>query len=128
MEGTLTSGKKWASGTGTSGSAINNKFNYVSDATTSTRSIYYFDIKLTFTPSVIVVCTYNDFYEHLSVYNKLGKNWKADNVKTSVYTGMSYSDTTTHNHSADGKVVIGDNTYRIPVGISNRPLVWVAYE
>jgi hypothetical protein len=128
LEGTLTSGKKWASGTGTVNSGINNKFNYVYDGTTSTRNTYYFDIKLTFTPSVIVVCAYNDFYEHLSIYNKLGKTWKTDNVKTTVYAGSVNSSTSTHNHSADVKVAIGNNTYRIPVGANNLPVVWVAYE
>ena len=126
MEGTLTSGKKWASGTGTISSSVNSKFNYVSGS--STRTSYYFDIKLTFTPSVIVVCAYNNNYEFFSVYNKLGKTWKANNVKTTIYTGTNYSDTTTYNLSADEKVAIGNNTYRIPVNTNSLPLVWVAYE
>lgn len=126
MEGTLTSGKKWASGTGTISSSVNSKFNYVSGS--STRTSYYFDIKLTFTPSVIVVCAYNNNYEFFSVYNTLGKTWKTNNVKTTIYTGTNYSDTTTYNLSADGQVAIGNNTYRIPVNTNSLPLVWVAYE
>ena len=126
MEGTLTSGKKWASGTGAISSSVYSQFNYVLGS--SVRSSYYFDITLTFTPSVIVVCAYNSSYEYFSVYNKLGKTWKTNNVKATIYTGANYSDTTTYNLSADGQVAIGNNTYRIPVNTNNFPLVWVAYE
>ena len=126
MEGTLTSGKKWASGTGTISSSVNSKFNYVSGS--STRTSYYFDIALTFTPAVIVVCAYNSSYEYFSVYNTLGKTWKTNNVKATTYTGTNYSDTTTYNLSADGKVAIGNNTYRIPVTTNSLPVTWVAYE
>ena len=126
MEGTLTSGKKWASGTGAISSSVNSKFNYVLSGSLPSTS-YYFDIKLTFTPSIIVVCAYDNNYEFFSVYNKLGKTWKPDNVKSSTYTGTT-SRTYTHNLSADGNVAIGNNTYRIPVDTNSLPLVWVAYE
>ena len=126
MEGTLTSGKKWASGTGAISSSVYSQFNYVSGS--STRTSYYFDITLTFTPSVIVVCAYNSSYEYFSVYNKLGKTWKSNNVKSTTYSNANYDYTTTYNLSADGKVAIGNNTYRIPVTTNSLPVAWVAYE
>lgn len=123
MEGTLTSGKKWASGTGSSSGSV--YFTYLS--TTSTKSFSYITIQLDFTPSVIVVSGNNSDTEYFSVFNKLGKLWDSTNVKLCAYKGHQLN-TTTYNMKVDSKVDLGNNKYQIPVYGSSTSVSWVAYE
>ena len=123
MEGTLTSGKKWASGTGTGSTA----FGYHS--TSSSPSFPCITIKLNFTPSVIMVSgnNSNSDTEYFSAFNKISRLWGPMNVKVGSYKGNTLN-TYTHNIKVDSRVDLGYNEYRIPIYGSSTSVSWVAYE
>ena len=70
MEGTLSGGKKWASGTSTL-SSTSAKFTY--SGTTVVLAKPYIDITLNFTPSIILVSCSKDSsgFEYLSILNNM---------------------------------------------------------
>ena len=127
MEGTLSGGKKWASGTVTSSSSTTT-FSYSSTTSTSTVSTRYVDIALNFTPSVIIASYYYGNYEYLTVLNSLGAVHTAKNVKASVYNSANYN-SNSYNIKNDSKVSLGNNIYRLPIIYSSSVTVtWYAYE
>ena len=123
MEGTLTNGKKWASGTGSTAGSI--YFEHLNNVTA--KSFSYITIQLDFKPSVIVVSGSGSDTEYFSVFNNLGKLWGNKNVKLCGYSG-NYLNTTTHNMKVDSGVDLGNNTYQIPLYKSSTSVSWVAYE
>ena len=127
MEGTLSGGKKWASGTGTISSSTT-KFTF--SGTTSILAKAYIDIQLTFTPSVIMVNSRDsDDREHLSLLNNGGLLYSKSNVKVSGYDIDAYSNLSTYNFKNDSCVSLGNNIYRIPMHSSSVSNInWVAYE
>ena len=114
-------GKKWASGTGTSSSS---QVLFKSVGATSTTNMYYYDISLSFTPSVILLFHESSTTEFMSVYNVWGKNWSAKNIKWTGYNGGSQS-TATRNLAT---VTPSANTYRIPLSYTSQSVRWYAYE
>ena len=128
MEGTLTRGKKWASGTGKTSSS---KTTVTFSGTTSTTTSYYVDIKLDFTPSIILVNgIYTESSETVSILNNMGMGSNSvNNVKLSKYSGGTLSSgSTTYNFKSDSYVDLGNNLYRVPYISANYNVSWVAYE
>ena len=129
MEGTLTSGKKWASGT-TRSSSVRKSFKYA--GTTGTTSLSYIEISLGFTPSTI-----RTYYwgggpgsdEYVSIYSTGGATYGGKTVKLAGYGQSTVSITKyTTNLAVDSNVSLGNNKFRIPVGNMDVDTYWVAYE
>lgn len=124
MEGTLTSGKKYASGTAfVKDSTV---FNYCSGANVN---LSYVEIQLDFQPSTIIVtgtqATSNEIY---SLYNSISKGSYAKTVKVG-RVGTSSSSLTSQNIMVNDVVEPGGNVYRIPVSQSSSlNISWIAYE
>ena len=125
MEGTLTRGKKWASGNGVTGTTYT-LFSF-SGETSNGHRMCYIDIALNFTPSTIIVYSYLTGGEYISIFNNEGVSYSSKNVKVSTYSKNSFT-TASHNFIADNKIVLGGNVYRIPVMNSNMQSIWYAYE
>ena len=126
LEGTLTSGKKWASGSGqTVGYGKSSEFNYANS--TSSNRCGYVDITLSFTPSTIVMYERGNADEGVVIYNKKGIHWNANTVKSSRYDGDTHQ-VTTYNYCADAKVNLGNNVYRLPGSVGGFSVSWEAYE
>ena len=130
MEGTLSGGKKWASGEGVASSSTTN-FTYSDSSSVLSKS--YVDITLSFKPSIIVVSSkYNrDGTEYLSILNNMGYLSSVDNVKCSMYNASVAYSSTSISFKNDEYISLGNNVYRIPLigtysTISN--LKWIAYE
>ena len=129
MEGALTSGKKWASGT-TRSSSVRKSFKYA--GTTGTTSLSYIEISLGFTPSTI-----RTYYwgggpgsdEYVSLYSTGGATYGGKTVKLAGYGQSTVSITKyTTNLAVDSNVSLGNNKFRIPVGNMDVDTYWVAYE
>ena len=123
MEGTLTSGVKYASGT----SSVNGSstFTYVNG---QTGSFSYTEIQLDFQPSTILVTgTQGTAYEVCSIYNSISKGSQARTVK-SHRQNTSIASYSGQNFKIDKYVEPGGNVYRIPLNQStSENITWEAY-
>lgn len=124
LEGTLTSGVKYARGTG--GVGATKSFAY--SGTTGNVSLSHVAIKLDFVPKIInVYYTTGTSYEGFSIYNNDGLKYEQANVKIG-RTNSSSTSQTTYNIKANSVVVVGDNTYHIPIHQStSENITWEAY-
>lgn len=126
MEGTLTSGAKFAKGTG-SVSDSTKGFKY--SGTSTTTGFYYCVIELDFTPKTINLYYKTGSYEGITIYNSQGlgtSTFAAKNVKMSKYSGTSYSSGTCYNF-ATNTVDMGNNTYHLPIASDATDIRWEAY-
>ena len=126
MEGTLSGGKKWASGTATLKYNMEG-FNLASGTSLHT---YCVEVTLSFIPSTIIVNSQNssDTYEYTSVYNNQGNLYGTKNIKFSkYYKDSSYGET--YLFKCDSKIELGNNVYRIPLATNDaKNIKWIAYE
>ena len=122
--GSIALAKKWASGTGALTSA---KADFTYSGTTSTETLYYIEIGLNFSPSIIVVTANNTTLEYLAVFNREGGKYSKNNVKCALYN--STSSATNASYKANNSVDLGNNVYRMPLMGSNiANISWIAFE
>ena len=114
-------GKKWANGTGTSSSS---QVSFKSVDSSTSVNMYYYDISLSFTPSIILLFHESSTTEFMSVYNVWGKNWNAKNIKWTGYNAGSQS-VTTRNLTP---LTPSTNVYRIALSYASQSVRWYAYE
>ena len=134
MEGTLTSGKKWASGTAKS-SSTTHTFTWENPLASgySDPRFYYFDLpKLNFTPKTIIDECYYDYstskkYAWGAYYYETRDNTYS--IRTASYASV------TNASSTDYRVAlpIVNGVYRMPIGTNlydqaGLHVVWKAFE
>ena len=123
MEGTLTSGKKWASGTIASSSS--DAVSFTAGAGGSVNAYRYYDIALNFVPSYIFLfgntssIVYYSFYQTDGYYGKMVTIATAQSV---------FNKSNTQILLADDKVCLSNNIYRMPMITSVPNVKWIAYE
>ena len=120
MEGTLTSGKKWASGTYSTLTTSTKTFEY--SGSTGTFKACYLEITgLSFKPSVIVAYYSSGYSGPMSVLR--------GNYVYTAYISASTSSNTTKSFKANSNVYINNTTVHLPcVDVSAANYVWYAYE
>ena len=122
--GGIALGKKWASGKST---GSNSKSNFSYSPNGDLQPFYYTDISINFVPSVIIAFGNNTTHEYITLFNKEGNLFSKSNVKVSAYQGGVVSGGN-HNFKADEKIILNNNTYRLPLIVGNLSVTWIAYE
>ena len=120
----ISTGKKWASGTAVASSRKYFKY----QQTTSSVATYYIVIPLEFAPTVIVAsCNYGS-YEYISTYRKFEGVWNDNSVKFMEHSSTSRSTIGYNVYLVDGTDII-NNTYHLPT-YDDRDLTysWIAFE
>lgn len=123
--GTISTGKKWASGT----SIASNWKNFKYQQTTSSVGTAYIVIPLEFTPTVIVAsCNYGS-YEYISTYRKFEGVWNNNSVKFMEHSSTSRSTIGYNAYLVNGTDIV-NNTYHLPTYPNNNNLTysWIAFE
>ena len=120
MGGTLTGGKKWASGTFSTLTTSTKTFEY--SGNTGTFNTTYLEITgLSFKPSVIVAYYSSGYWGPMSLL-------RGDYVYTAQISA-STSSTATKSFKANSNVYVNNTTVHLPcVDVSAVSYVWYAYE
>ena len=123
MEGTLTGGKKWASGTSSVASS-SKTFEYLSN--TTKLGAWYIELTgLAFKPSFVIAYVNGVYGKPVSIIVPFNSGYS---VYTFTASDRSASTTTT-SFKGDSNVFVNDSTIHLPlVSTTNSSFVWYAFE
>lgn len=129
--GSIATGKKWASGTATSGSG-SIAFNQPGGNTQTHGYITISKTNINFIPKLIIVInryssTEVGGYDYYSIYDGYSTIYANGVVRSVPFLNHSYGEVNTHTFKADDRIITSDS-YRIPVSPFSRNFEWYAFE